>query len=173
MTCDFKAVHPERFIECYIAEQNMVGVGMGVAARQFIPFVNTFAAFHTRSFDFIRMAGISGLNLKVVGSHCGVSIGEDGSSQMGLEDLAMMRTIPGSVVFYPSDGNSTWAATQLVANHKGIGYIRNGRPICPVIYPNTEVFEIGKLKVVEKGEADKITVVGAGITVHEAMKAAA
>jgi transketolase len=111
MTCDFKGAHPARFIECYIAEQNMVGVGMGVAARKLIPFVNTFAAFHTRSFDFIRMAGISGLNLKVVGSHCGVSIGEDGSSQMGLEDLAMMRTIPGSVVLYPSDGNSAWAAT--------------------------------------------------------------
>merc|ERR1712228_1090490 len=92
---------------------------------------------------------------------------------MGLEDLAMMRTIPGSVVLYPSDGNSAWAATQLVANYKGIGYIRNGRPVCPVIYPNTEVFEIGKCKVVEKGETDKITVIGGGITVHEAKKAAA
>jgi transketolase len=149
MTIDFLNAHPARFVECYIAEQNMLGAAMGISCRGLIPFTNTFAAFHTRSFDFIRMAGVGKNNIKVVGSHCGVSIGEDGASQMGLEDLAMMRTIPEAIVLYPSDAVSTWWATQIVANYKGMSYIRTSRPNTPVIYENAEAFEAGKCKVVK------------------------
>uniref|UniRef100_A0A8C3FPV1 transketolase n=1 Tax=Chrysemys picta bellii TaxID=8478 RepID=A0A8C3FPV1_CHRPI len=169
----FKRVHPERYIECYIAEQNMVSVALGCAARdRAVVFASTFAAFFTRAFDHIRMGAISRTNLNLCGSHCGVSIGEDGPSQMALEDIAMFRTIPGCTVFYPSDAVSTERAVCLAANTKGICFIRTSRPETPVIYPPEEKFEIGQAKVVRKSDADRVTVIGAGVTLHEALAAA-
>jgi transketolase len=165
--------HPERFLEMFIAEQNMVGTAMGLAARGKIPFAATFACFLTRAFDQIRMAGVSQSNIKLCGSHAGVSIGEDGPSQMGLEDLAMFRTVPGSVVLYPSDAVSTERLVLEAARHRGICYIRTTRPKTSVLYSNEEQFPIGGSKVVRKSANDRVTVIGAGITVHEALKAAA
>jgi transketolase len=157
-----------RFAECYIAEQNMVGVAVGMQARGFIPFVSAFAAFHTRAFDFIRMSAISFANLKIVGSHAGIHIGQDGPSQMALEDFAMMRSIAGSVCLYPSDAVSCEKAVELVANTKGITYIRTTRGATPVVYANEEVFEVGKCKVHKKaGATPKVTVIGGGITFYE------
>jgi transketolase len=164
--------HPNRFFEMFIAEQNMVGSATGLAARGKIPFVSTFAAFLTRAFDQIRMAGVSQSNVKFCGSHAGVSIGEDGPSQMGLEDLAMFRTIPGSVVLYPCDAVSAERAVEQAAMHRGIVYIRSSRPKSPVLYPNDEPFPIGGSKTLRKSAKDQATVVAAGITVHEALKAA-
>jgi transketolase len=164
---------PERFYEMFIAEQNMVGTAAGISARGKIPFVSTFAAFFTRAYDQIRMAGISQLNLKFAGSHCGVSIGEDGPSQMGLEDLALFRSIPGSVVLYPSDAVSTERLVAEAAKTKGICYIRTTRPKTPVLYSNDERFPIGGSKILRKSDKDRVTVVAAGVTVHEALKAAA
>jgi len=165
-------VRPNQFLEMFIAEQNMVGVAAGLAARGRIPFVSTFAAFMTRAFDQVRMAGVSRSNIKFCGSHTGVSIGEDGPSQMGLEDLAMFRTIPGSVVLYPSDAVSCERLVAVAAAHRGICYIRTSRPKTPVIYSTDESFPIGGSKVVRKSGNDKATVVAAGITLHEALKAA-
>ena len=172
MTIGFANACKERFAEAYIAEQNMVGAAVGMQARGLIPFVSTFAAFHTRSYDFIRMAAISMANLKIVGSHAGIHIGQDGPSQMGLEDFAMMRAVPGSVVLYPSEAVSCENAVALAANFKGIVYIRTTRGATPVMYPNDEVFEIGKCKV-HKPAAPKpvVTIVAGGITFFEAMKA--
>jgi transketolase len=164
--------HPERFFEMFIAEQNMVGAATGLAARGKIPFVSTFAAFLTRAFDQIRMAGVSQANVKFCGSHAGVSIGEDGPSQMGLEDLAMFRTVPGSVVLYPSDAVSAERAVAEAAQHRGICYIRTTRPKTAVLYSNDEQFPIGGSKVLRKSANDRAAVIGAGITVHEALKAA-
>ncbi len=164
--------HPERFFEMFIAEQNMVGTAMGLASREKIPFVSTFAAFLTRAFDQIRMAGVSQSNVKFCGSHCGVSIGEDGPSQMGLEDIAMFRAVPESVILYPSDAVSTERMLAEAAQHKGICYIRTSRPKTPVIYANDEQFPIGGSKVLRKSANDRATVIGAGITLHEALKAA-
>jgi transketolase len=164
--------HPNRFFEMFIAEQNMVGSATGLAARGKIPFVSTFAAFLTRAFDQIRMAGVSQSNVKFCGSHAGVSIGEDGPSQMGLEDLAMFRTIPGSVVLYPCDAVSAERAVEQAAMHRGIVYIRSSRPKTPVLYSNDEAFPIGGSKTLRKSAKDHATIVGAGITVHEALKAA-
>ncbi|XP_044856533.1 transketolase-like protein 2 [Mauremys mutica] len=170
----FKQAHPERYIECYIAEQNMVSVALGCAARdRAVVFASTFAAFFTRAFDHIRMGAISRANLNLCGSHCGVSIGEDGPSQMALEDIAMFRAIPGCSVFYPSDAVSTERAVCLAANTKGICFIRTSRPETPVIYPPEETFEIGQAKVVRTSAADRVTVIGAGVTLHEALAAAA
>lgn len=169
----YKKAFPDRYIECFIAEQNLVGVGIGAGCRgRAIPFVSTFAAFFSRAFDQLRMGAISQANIKCVGSHCGVSIGEDGPSQMALEDLAMFRTIPGCNVFYPSDAVSMERATELAAQRKGIDFIRTSRPATPVIYANDTVFEIGKSKVVRKSDNDKVLLIGAGITLHEALKAA-
>jgi transketolase len=156
----------------FIAEQNMVGVAMGLAARGKVPFVATFAAFLTRAYDQIRMAGVSGSNIKICGSHCGVSIGEDGPSQMGLEDIAMFRPIPNSVVLYPSDAVSTERLVAEAAKRHGICYIRTTRPKTPLLYPNEELFPIGGSKTLRKSANDRVTVVGAGITVHEALAAA-
>ena len=164
--------HPERFFEMFIAEQNMVGVAMGLSARGKIPFVSTFAAFLTRAFDQIRMAGVSRSNIKFCGSHAGVSIGEDGPSQMGLEDLAMFRPIPGSVVLYPCDAVSTERLLAEAAGCHGICYIRTTRPKTPVLYSNEEQFPVGGSKVLRKSAKDRATVIGAGITVHEALTAA-
>ena len=171
MTIDFAQECKERYAEGFIAEQNMIGVAVGVQARGYIPFASTFAVFHTRAFDFIRMAAISMANIKLVGSHAGVHIGQDGPSQMGLEDLAMMRSIPGSVIFYPSDAVSCEKSVVLAANHKGIVYIRTTRGNTPVVYANEETFEIGKCKVHKAGDKPAVTVVAAGITFHEALKA--
>src|SRR6185295_1614612 len=165
-------VHPDRFFEMFIAEQNMVGVATGLAARGKIPFVSTFAAFLTRAFDQIRMAGVSQSNVKFCGSHCGVSIGEDGPSQMGLEDLAMFRAIPGAVIFYPSDPVSTERVVMESARHRGICYIRTTRPKTPILYSNDEQFPIGGSKILQSSATDHATVIAAGITVHEALKAA-
>jgi len=167
----FKAFHPERFFDCYIAEQNMIGVSQGLAARGFVPFASTFAAFLTRAHDQLRMAGISRANIKVCGSHCGVSIGEDGPSQMGLEDLALFRSIPESVILYPSDAHSAEACVRLARERKGLCYIRTTRPKLPVIYHN-ESFYIGGSHTVKSSSKDKAAIVAAGITVHEALKAA-
>jgi transketolase len=163
---------PQRFTECYIAEQNMVGVATGFAVRGKVPFASTFATFFTRAFDQIRVAGISGSNLKLVGSHVGVSIGEDGPSQMGLEDLAMMRAVVGSTVLYPSDGVSTEKLVDQMAAHKGVCFLRTSRPKTPVLYKNDEAFPIGSAKVLRQGASDQVTVVAAGVTLHEALKAA-
>jgi len=163
---------PNRFIECFIAEQNMVGVAAGFSARGKVPFASTFAAFFTRAFDQIRIAGISGSNIKLVGSHVGVSIGEDGPSQMGLEDLAMMRAVVGSVVLYPSDAVAAERLTEEMAMHKGICFLRTSRPKTPVIYKNDEPFPIGGAKVLRQAPGDRVTVVAAGVTLFEALKAA-
>ncbi|VDO32978.1 unnamed protein product [Haemonchus placei] len=165
--------HPHQFIECFIAEQNLVGVAVGAQCRdRTIPFTSTFAAFFTRATDQIRMAAVSFANLKCVGSHVGVSIGEDGPSQMALEDLAIFRAIPGSTVFYPSDGVAAERATELAANTKGIVFIRTGRPALPVLYKNEEPFAIGKAKVLKQSANDKIVLIGAGVTLYECLKAA-
>ncbi len=167
----FKAAYPERFFEMYIAEQNMVGTALGLSLRGRIPFVSTFAAFLTRAFDQIRMSQYSLANIKFCGSHAGVSIGEDGSSQMGLEDLAMFRTLPYGVVLYPSDAVSTEKLVEEMAKHKGIAYIRTTRKDTPIIYRTDEAFVIGGSKTLRSNKADVATVSAAGITVHEALKA--
>lgn len=164
---------PERFIECFIAEQNLVGVAIGCACRdRTVAFVSTFATFFTRAFDQIRMGAISQTNVNFVGSHCGVSIGEDGPSQMGLEDIAMFRTIPGSTVFYPSDAVSTERAVELAANTKGVCFIRTSRPNTAVIYGNNEPFQVGKAKIVKQSANDVVLLIGAGVTLYEALNAA-
>uniref|UniRef100_A0A1Q3FEA2 transketolase n=1 Tax=Culex tarsalis TaxID=7177 RepID=A0A1Q3FEA2_CULTA len=164
---------PDRFIECFIAEQNLCGVAIGAACRdRTIAFVSTFATFFTRAFDQIRMGAISQTNVNFVGSHCGVSIGEDGPSQMGLEDIAMFRTIPGSTVFYPSDAVSTERAVEIAANTKGVCFIRTSRPNTAVIYDNNEPFHIGKAKIVKQSANDTVLLIGAGITLYEALNAA-
>jgi transketolase len=163
---------PDRFTECFIAEQNMVGVATGFAARGKVPFASTFACFLTRAFDQIRVAGISMANLKLTGSHVGVSIGEDGPSQMGLEDLAMMRAVVGSTVLYPSDAVCAEKLVEAMAAHKGICFLRTSRPKTPVIYKNDEQFPIGGAKILRQGPNDKVTVVAAGVTLFEALKAA-
>jgi transketolase len=168
-----KKVSAERFIECFIAEQNLVSVAIGAGCRgRTIPFVSTFAAFFTRAFDQLRMGAISQTNINCVGSHAGISIGEDGPSQMALEDLAMFRSIPGSTVFYPSDAVSCERAAELAANTKGICFIRTSRPNTAVIFDNEHVFQIGKGNLVLSHDKDDLLIVGAGVTLHEALKAA-
>ena len=162
---------PDRFYECFIAEQVMIGAAMGLAARGAIPFPSTFAAFLSRAADFIRMAAISNVNIKMAGSHAGVSIGEDGPSQMALEDLAMMRAQPNMTVVYPCDAVSTDRLIEAMAGHPGPAYMRTSRPKTPVIYKADETFPIGGLKVLRQSAADVATVVGAGVTVFEALKA--
>merc|ERR1719154_423465 len=161
-----------RYIECFICEQNMLGVGIGVACRdRSVAFASTFAAFLTRGFDNLRMGVISQTNLNVVGSHCGISIGEDGPSQMALEDIAMFRSLPGCTLFYPSDAVACEMATQLAANQRGVCFLRVSRPATPVVYANDEQFAIGKAKILRKSDSDQVLVIGAGVTLHEALKA--
>jgi transketolase len=160
-----------RFYENFIAEQVMVGAAMGLAARGAIPFASTFACFLTRAADFIRMAGISGVNVKLTGSHAGISIGEDGPSQMALEDLAMMRAVPDAVVLYPSEAVSTERLVAAMAQHKGLAYMRTSRPKTPVLYGASDTFAIGGSKVLRQSDNDVATVVAAGVTVFEALKA--
>ena len=161
---------PERSTECFIAEQNMVGVATGFGARGKVPFASTFATFFTRAYDQIRVAGISQSNIKLVGSHVGVSIGEDGPSQMALEDLAMMRAVVGSTVLYPADAVATDKLLEEMALIKGVCFLRTSRPKTPVIYGNDEKFPVGGAKVLREG--GKVTIVSAGVTLFEALKAA-
>lgn len=167
----FEAAFPDRFYEFFIAEQAMVGAAMGLAARGAIPFASTFACFLSRAADFIRMAGVSAVGIKLAGSHAGVSIGEDGPSQMALEDLAMMRAVPDCVVLYPCDAVSAEHLVVEAARHPGPAYIRTSRPKMPVIYGNAEAFPIGGSKTLRQSERDVATVVGAGVTLFEALKA--
>lgn len=167
----FQAAFPDRFFEMFIAEQNMVGAALGLATRGKLPFVSTFAAFLSRAYDQIRMCQYSDPNLKFVGSHTGVSIGADGPSQMGLEDLAMFRSILGSVVLYPCDAVSTEKLVAAMARHRGIAYLRTTRQATPILYRPEEEFAIGGSKVLRQSDADRATVVAAGITVFEALKA--
>jgi transketolase len=167
----FEKLHPDRFYQTFIAEQAMVGAAMGLAARGAIPFPSTFAAFLERASDFIRMAGISNVNVKIAGSHAGVSIGEDGPSQMALEDLAMFRGVPNCTVFYPSDAMSAERLVALAADTPGPVYIRTTRPKTPVIYSAEEKFVAGGSKTVRKSDNDRVTVVAAGVTLSEALKA--
>ena len=169
---DFKKTAPERFFEMYIAEQQMVAAAVGMQVVDLVPFASTFAAFFTRAYDFIRMAAISRAQIRLVGSHAGVSIGEDGPSQMGLEDLAMMRAVHGSTVLYPSDGNQTAKLVAQMADRAGITYMRTTREKTPIVYDKSESFPIGGSKVVRGGSnKDRATIVAAGITLHEALKA--
>ncbi|MDH6438725.1 transketolase [Streptomyces sp. SAI-144] len=168
----FAKEHPDRYFECYIAEQQMVAAAVGLAARGWVPYAATFAAFLTRAYDFVRMASISGAGINLVGSHAGVAIGQDGPSQMGLEDLAMMRAVHGSTVLYPCDANQTAHLVAEMAGLDGIRYLRTGRGESPVIYGPDEDFPIGGSKVLRFSQSDRLTVVAAGVTVHEALKAA-
>ena len=155
----------------YIAEQNMLSVALGLSKLGFIPYVSTFAAFLTRAYDQIRMSQYSNGNIKIVGSHCGVSIGPDGSSQMGLEDISMMRSVNSSIVLYPSDGVSTYALAHIVSKNEGIAYIRTTREKLPLIYDSSKEFKIGGSHVLHESNNDKIVVITAGITLHETLKA--
>jgi transketolase len=163
---------PERYFEAYIAEQMMIATAVGFQVRGWTPFAATFAAFHSRSYDFVRMAVISQAKLCLNGSHAGVSIGEDGPSQMALEDLAEFRALGGSVVLYPSDPNATAKLVEAMADHDGVSYLRSTRAALPTLYGPDEEFTIGGSRVVRESEDDQVTLVGAGITLHEALKAA-
>ena len=167
----FLKQHPDRYFEGFIAEQNIIGAGVGLSTCGKIPFVSSFACFLTRGFDHIRMAAISQANLKLGGSHCGVSIGEDGPSQMGLEDIAMMRAIPGSMIFYPSDAVAAERLVATAAIVPGIAYLRLSRPKTPVIYDNAAQFPIGGSKTIRSSDSDQVTIVAAGVTLFEALKA--
>jgi len=167
----FAKEFPHRFIECYIAEQNMAGIAAGLASRGLIPFASTFGAFLARAFDQIRMAALSGLRVKFLGTHAGISIGEDGPSQMALEDLSIFRSLPNGAVFYPSDAVSAFSCIVNLGRHNGPGYVRLSRPATPVLYPPNEEFPIGDLKVVKSGKAPKLTVISAGVVLHEVLKA--
>ena len=171
-TEDLQKIAPDRFVESYIAEQNMLGMAVGMQVLGKVVFPTTFAAFLTRAYDFIRMAAISRANLRLSGSHAGVSIGEDGPSQMTLEDLAMMRAVHGSTVLYPCDGNSTARLVAAMADLPGISFIRTTREKTPALYDDHEDFPIGGSKTLRSSDADRVTLVGAGITLHEALEAA-
>jgi transketolase len=157
----------------FIAEQNMAGAACGLAARGKIPFVSTFAAFQTRAFDQVRMSQYSAANIKFCGSHSGVAIGQDGPSQMGLEDIAMFRSPIDSVVLYPADAVATEKLVEGAARHHGLVYIRTTRNTTPIIYADNEEFSIGGCKVLKRSDDDRVTIVAAGITLHEALKAQA
>ena len=168
---EFAEAFPERYFEMFIAEQQMVAAAVGMSVRKRVPFASSFAAFMSRAYDFIRMAAISRANIRLTGSHAGVSIGEDGPSQMALEDLAMMRAVHGSTVLHPSDANQTAKLVTQMADTQGISFLRTLRPSTPVIYGPDEAFPIGGSKVVRSSDDDQVTVVAAGITVHNANEA--
>ncbi len=168
----FAEAHPEKYFEMYIAEQQMIAAAVGISVRGYAPFASSFAAFFTRAYDFIRMAAISGANLKLSGSHAGISIGPDGPSQMGVEDIAMMRAVHGSTVLYPCDPNQTAKLVAEMSDLDGISFIRTTRDSTPIIYGLEEEFPVGGSKTVRESDDDAVTVVTAGITVHEAIKAA-
>jgi len=169
----FKQAHPDRFFEMYIAEQQLIAAAVGLHARGWNAFGSTFAAFFSRAYDFVRMAAISRVNLRLAGSHAGVSIGEDGPSQMALEDIASLRAIHSSVVLHPCDANQTAKLVAEMADTEGIVFLRTLRPNTPVIYGPDEEFEVGGSKVVRSSGDDNVTIVGIGVTVHEALEAAA
>jgi transketolase len=169
---EFATAYPERYFEMYIAEQQMVAAATGLAVRGYKPFASTFAAFFTRAYDFIRMGAISGRDVRLAGSHAGVEIGADGPSQMALEDLAMMRAVHGSTVLYPADGTSTAVLVKAMAATPGISYMRTTRGAYPGLYPSGETFPVGGSKVLRSGEQDAVTLVGAGVTLHECLGAA-
>jgi transketolase len=169
---EFAHAFPDRYFEMFIAEQQLVAAATGLAVRGYRSFASTFAAFFTRAYDFIRMGAISGVDLRLAGSHAGVEIGADGPSQMALEDLAMMRAVHGSTVLYPSDGTSTAALVDAMAVTQGISYLRTTRGGFPGLYPAGEKFPIGGSKLVRSSDSDQVTLVGAGVTLHEALKAA-
>jgi transketolase len=168
----FRDAHPDRYFEMYIAEQQLVAAAVGLQVRGWRPFASTFAAFHSRAYDFVRMAAISRATMALCGSHAGVSIGEDGPSQMALEDLAMFRALWSSTVLYPSDANQTAKLVATMAELDGISYMRTTRAATPIIYGPDEEFPVGGSKVVRSSDEDDVTIVGAGITLHEALKAA-
>lgn len=168
---EFAKAYPERYFEMFIAEQQLVASATGLSVRRYNPFASTFAAFLTRAHDFIRMAAISQVNLRLIGSHAGVEIGADGPSQMALEDLAMMQAVQGSTVLYPSDGTSTVSLVEEMASRRGIVYMRTTRGAYPVLYPAGEKFPIGGSKVLRSDPNDQVTLVGAGVTVHECLAA--
>jgi transketolase len=168
----FAKAFPERYFEMFIAEQQLVAAAVGLQTRGWKPFASTFAAFFSRAYDFIRMSAISQANLRLAGSHAGVSIGEDGPSQMALEDMAALRAVHSSAVLHPCDANQTARLVAEMAEREGITYLRTLRPATPVLYGPDEEFAIGGSKVVRSSDDDEVTIVGAGITVHEALKAA-
>ena len=166
----FRDAHPDRYFEMYIAEQQMVAAAVGLQTRGWKPFASTFAAFLSRAYDFIRMAAISQANIRLCGSHAGVSIGEDGPSQMALEDLASMRAVHGSTVLYPCDANQTAKLVAEMADREGIVFMRTTRAATPTVYGADEDFPIGGSRVLRQG--DDVAIVAAGITLHESLKAA-
>jgi transketolase len=168
----FRAAHPERFIEMYVAEQQMAAAAIGLQARGFIPFASTFAAFWSRAHDFIRMAGISGADIRIVGSHTGVTVGEDGPSQMALEDIAMFRAVPGATVLAAACANQTAALVAELLDRPGVAYLRTLRMDTPVLYEPGERFNVGGSRTLRTAAGDRVTLLGAGITVHEALAAA-
>jgi transketolase len=169
---EFALAYPERYFEMFIAEQQLVAAATGLSARGYRAFASTFAAFLTRAHDFIRMGAISGVDLRLVGSHAGVEIGADGPSQMALEDLAMMRAVHGSTVLYPSDATSTAALVVAMASTPGVSYLRTTRGAYPVLYPTGEAFPIGGSKVLRSSDHDEVTLIGAGVTLHACLRAA-
>jgi transketolase len=168
----FRDAHPDRYFEMFIAEQQMIAAAVGIQVLGWKPFASTFAAFMTRAYDFVRMGAISRATLRLCGSHAGVSIGEDGPSQMGLEDLAAFRAIHGSTVLYPCDGNQTTKLVRAMSELEGISYLRTTRADTPVVYEPDEEFPVGGSKTLRSSEDDDVTIVAAGITLHEALKAA-
>jgi transketolase len=168
----FGAAYPARFFEMFISEQQLIAAAVGLAVRGYVPFASTFAAFFTRAYDFVRMAGISGANIKLCGSHAGVEIGPDGPSQMALEDLAAFRAVHGSTVLYPCDATATAALVAEMATTPGIVYLRTTRGAWPVLYPDGESFRVGGCKVLRSSPGDGVTLIGAGVTVHQCLRAA-
>ena len=169
---EFAKAYPERYFEMFIAEQQLIAAAVGVGVRGYRPFASTFAAFFTRAYDFIRMAAISRASICLAGSHAGVEIGADGPSQMALEDLAMLRAVHGSTVLYPSDATSAAALVLAMADREGISYMRTTRGAYPVLYDSAETFPVGGSKVLRETDADQVTLIGAGVTLHECLAAA-
>ncbi|MGH3421017.1 MAG: transketolase, partial [Streptosporangiaceae bacterium] len=169
---EFAKAYPERYFEMFIAEQQLIAAAVGLSVRGYVPFAATFAAFFTRAYDFIRMSAISQANIRLCGSHAGVEIGADGPSQMALEDLAMMRAVHGSTVLYPSDATSTASLVREMAERTGVVYLRTTRGAYPVLYPADETFPIGGAKVVRSSADDQVTLIGAGVTLHNCLAAA-
>jgi len=169
---EFARAFPDRFFEMFIAEQQLVAAATGLGVRGYTPFASTFAAFLTRAYDFIRMAAISGVGVRLVGSHAGVEIGPDGPSQMALEDLAMMQAVHGCTVLYPSDATSTAALVAAIADTSGVSYLRTTRGAYPVLYDAGETFPVGGSKTVRSSDSDAVTLIGAGVTLHQALAAA-
>src|ERR1019366_2349591 len=169
---EFKKVYPDRFFEMFIAEQQLVAAAVGMSVRHLVPFASTFAAFFSRAYDFVRMAGVSGADIRLAGAHAGCEIGADGPSQMALEDLASLRAVHSSTVLYPSDPVSTAKLVVEMADTDGIVYLRTTRGAYPTLYDNDEEFEIGRCKVLRSSDEDAVTLIGAGVTVHHCLDAA-